>query len=363
MEFKPNWDETKANYRAWWAGEPVGRPLLQITAPIDPQSPSGWDWLDLARNPNDIPGVVDRYENEFCKRVWFGCEAVPNLWLNFGAGIPAVFMNDAVSMNIGKDTIWFHPKKLYGWDELLKLDFDETNACWRTIKRAAKELSALSKDKWLVGNTDLNSEHIVLAHIRGNQNLLIDLVDCPENVVKMDMRIHAMWLKCYEELNAILKPANGGTTWWMDIFCEELASDIQNDFSAMLSPRMFGKYCMDDLVDSCRRIPRTIYHWDGPGQIPHLKHLLSIEELDGIQWVPGAGQPSCEDPKWYDLYRQIRASGKKLVLQQISDARRIKDVIEAVGPEQLLFKVKCGSIPEAEALVRDIELWSRKSAR
>ena len=46
-----------------------------------------------------------------------------------------------------------------------------------------------------------------------------------------------------------------------------------------------------ELAASCRRLKNAFYHLDGLGQLPHLKSLLSIPELKGIQWVPGDGQP------------------------------------------------------------------------
>ena len=46
----------------------------------------------------------------------------------------------------------------------------------------------------------------------------------------------------------------------------------------------------------------------GPGELPHLDALLSIPELKGIQWIPGAGQP--DYTQWPEVYRKIRAAGK-----------------------------------------------------
>ena len=68
---------------------------------------------------------------------------------------------------------------------------------------------------------------------------------------------------------------------------------------------------MPHLQEECRNLDWSIYHWDGPGQIPHLDLLLDIPELTGIQWVPGAGKPGTGSPKWFDLYRRIQARGKR----------------------------------------------------
>ena len=46
--------------------------------------------------------------------------------------------------------------------------------------------------------------------------------------------------------------------------------------------------------------------------VPHINHLLEIEELAGIQWQSGAGAPSGDT--WTDLVRQILDAGKLVQL-------------------------------------------------
>jgi hypothetical protein len=38
--------------------------------------------------------------------------------------------------------------------------------------------------------------------------------------------------------------------------------------------------------------------------------VLSIPELDGVQWIPGDGKPTCAH--WPEVYRKIAAAGKKI---------------------------------------------------
>jgi len=61
--------------------------------------------------------------------------------------------------------------------------------------------------------------------------------------------------------------------------------------------------------------------------LPHLDSLLAIEELDGIQWVPGEGQSwgTC----WADLYCRILEAGKKVELYSTTNLLQI--ITERVG--------------------------------
>ncbi|MFH1571759.1 MAG: hypothetical protein ABIL09_27465, partial [Gemmatimonadota bacterium] len=58
----------------------------------------------------------------------------------------------------------------------------------------------------------------------------------------------------------------------------------------------------------------SMYHWDGPGAIPHHDHLLSIAGLDMIQWTPGAGVEPVQHRRWWPLYHKTVDAGKKIIL-------------------------------------------------
>jgi 5-methyltetrahydrofolate--homocysteine methyltransferase len=83
---------------------------------------------------------------------------------------------------------------------------------------------------------------------------------------------------------------------------------LQSDFSYMIGPKMFKHFALPELQATCKRLGRSFYHLDGTGQIPHQSYLLGIEDLDGMQWVPGDGKPDCGN--WPEVYKPIRAAGK-----------------------------------------------------
>jgi hypothetical protein len=97
---------------------------------------------------------------------------------------------------------------------------------------------------------------------------------------------------------------------------------LQSDFSAMISPQMFETFVLPDLAACCRNIEYAFYHLDGKGQINHLDHLLSLEDLRGIQWIPGEGQPP--PSAWLPLLKRIMDAGKLCQLYvSAADARTI----------------------------------------
>jgi 5-methyltetrahydrofolate--homocysteine methyltransferase len=124
---------------------------------------------------------------------------------------------------------------------------------------------------------------------------------------------------------------------------------LQCDFSYMISPRMFKRFVLPELQATCRRLPRSFYHLDGVGQIPHLDALLSIPELGGVQWVPGDGKPDCGH--WPELYQKIHAAGKKTQLI-VGGFPAIEAVVAQVGsPRGIQHRVMAEPV-ENETAVR-----------
>jgi 5-methyltetrahydrofolate--homocysteine methyltransferase len=142
----------------------------------------------------------------------------------------------------------------------------------------------------------------------------------------------------------------------MGIWSDQPAIDLQNDFSCLISSRMFEAYFLPSLEQQTRWVERTIYHLDGPGAIRHLDALLSLPRLDGIQWVPGAGAP--EMSRWIRLLRRIQAGGKLLVLN--CEAWEVETLLAELEPEGLLLSTACGSEEEARELLARVPGWMRR---
>jgi 5-methyltetrahydrofolate--homocysteine methyltransferase len=190
----------------------------------------------------------------------------------------------------------------------LDLSYDAENVWWKR----AKELTAATVERYggrlVVGHTDLGGNLDVLASFRETELLLFDLIDHPEEVERLAGQITKLWLRYYDELDAIIRPTCRGTTCWTPLFSTGKTYMMQCDFSYMISPAMFERFVMPDLVACCEHLDHGFYHLDGKGEIPHLDLLLSIPRLRGIQWIPGDGQPPPEE--WLPLLKRIRDGGK-----------------------------------------------------
>ncbi len=313
-----DWARVEHDTMAWWADE-LDRPLVWLVG----HDPSAWEgerprpWTRyryLSNYPLDMPAeaIVDEYEPVFAAARYYG-DAFPAWWVNFGPGIMAGFLGARVhSVSEPQETVWFTPPDVAGAAGgrigELALACDPDNVWWQRVQDVTRAMVARWGGRLAVGHTDLGGNLDILASFRGTQGLLYDVVDAPDDVERLAGEITALWLRYYDELDAIIRPACRGTSCWSPVWSTGKTYMLQCDFSYMISPAMFERFVMPDLAACCAHLDHGFYHLDGKGEIAHLEMLLSISRLRGIQWIPGDGQAPPEE--WLPLLKRIRDGGK-----------------------------------------------------
>jgi hypothetical protein len=121
----------------------------------------------------------------------------------------------------------------------------------------------------------------------------------------------------------------------------------------MISPEMFDAFMMPVLREMTAGVDFCIYHWDGPGAIPHHDMLLSLPNLDVLQWTPGAGALSTTDPRWWPLYHKTVEAGKKVMIG-VGDVESLTAMQREFGHKlnQFLIQMRAESLREAEEILR-----------
>lgn len=354
MIYKEDWELVKGMFKEWWEnGDNI---LIQVITPRTgfEEQWYNWDTWLFMKNLDNFRKVVKHFI-KWCEMTYFGGAAYPNLWINFGPGILAAFLG--APLKFTGDTVWFgashDPSYSKSLDELLKgLEIDKSNIWWKRVREATKIASEMSRDKFIVGITDIGGVVDVLASLRGTLNLLKDMFIRPNDVEKVIWNIFEIWHWCYDELCKLI--TQEGTSAWMGLWCHERWYPIQCDFAYMLSPRLFRRFVLPHIIEHCKLLDHVIYHLDGPGELPHVDMLLSIKELDGIQWVPGASMElsgyHCGSPRWLPLYRKILKAGKRLVIAVPPNS--IDFLLRELPHRGILFQTYCKTEYEAKKLLK-----------
>lgn len=329
-----DWQRIERDTMAWWAGE-LDRPLVYLTAADPVAAPKPFNYQ--SNYPLSMPAdqVVDRYEPFLAATHYYG-DAFPMLWINFGPGIMAGFLGGEVnSVSDPSETVWFTPARDIPIGEL-DVAYDADNRWWRRVQALTAAFVARYNGLLQVGHTDLGGNLDILASLRTTSGLLFDVTEQPDEVRRLVQRTTGLWLRYYDELDALIRPTCRGTTSWAPIWSTGKTYMLQCDFSYMISPRMFERFVLPDLIACCDHLDHAFYHLDGKGEIPHLGMLLAIPRLRGIQWIPGDGQPPADE--WLSLLKRIRDGGKLCqVFVRPAGARRI---VQNLGGKGFLLVIQ-----------------------
>jgi 5-methyltetrahydrofolate--homocysteine methyltransferase len=339
-----DWQRTERNWTAWWRGE-TDRPMIVLEAMRNPAfSLSTWN-EHLTRRPLTQPAeqIVDALDPQFAALELYG-DAFPKWWPNFGPGIVAAFLGSQVDASTG--TTWFHPGDLSLASA--ELEYSRDTPWWQRVEEVTRAGQARWGTSAVIGHTDLGGNLDILASLRGTQQLLLDLFDAPQHVERLLWQITRLWLRYYDAFAELVTPTNRGASGWAPLWFPSRGYMLQSDFSFMISPAMFERLVMPDLIACCDALDYAFYHLDGKGEIKHLDMLLSITRLRGIQWIPGDGAPPAEE--WLPLLKRIRDAGKLCQVYVTLDGALT--IARELGGKGFAFCIGSGDFPtvdEAEA--------------
>ena len=323
LQYRNDWVEARERLTTWWQGGDIGRPAMQISAPrwapqeviTELPKPDGWVTDYSTRSLEYRVNLALRA----CVSRQYFAEAVP-------ATSPGDLAPNCLALYLGchgvemPGTVWCEP--FLTEPEKAAFRYDPDNFYWRFSQQAFTVVRELARDKFLLQFPDLIEGLDTLEGMRGAQNLLQDLYDRPEWVHGCLRRITDLYFHYYDMLYDLLRDEVGGSVFWA--WAPGRMAKFQCDFSAMISPEMFGEFMVPVLREMTQRVAHSMYHWDGPGAIPHHDHLLSLPDLDMLQWTPGAGVEQTWHRRWWPLYHKTFEAGKKaLISADSADTLRV----------------------------------------
>ena len=329
--------ELRRTYRRWWDGE-LDRPIVPFVTVGHGQNAAQTKGPELCfANAWDFSidprAYIDAFDANADSWHWHG-EAFPMFRTDaFGPGTLAAFLG--CTPQGSPHTVWFHPPRKDIPIADLHFEFDDNNRYYRRVVAFFEAAMEKWHGRVVIGMVDLGGIMDVLQSFRGADNLLMDLYDDPDEVLRCVRELQDMWFLYFDKLNAIMQSEAEGYSHWFGMYHEKPGYILQSDFSYMISPEMFRTFVAPELSTSADRLFNAVYHLDGVGEIPHLDTILSMNGIKGIQWVPGAGGP--ERRNWDELLRRIVDAGKKVIrLAQKPDGTPIDALADRPG--QLYFE-------------------------
>ena len=312
LMYRDDMDEVRKRLTTWWNGGDIGRPALLVVArrekPIEhirelPQ-PEGWI---TGYSTSDMQYRINLGLRACIHNHYLG-EAVPTTSPDLAPNCLALFLGCKGVET--PDSVWCEP--FLHDPEQAKFEFRKDNFYWDFSRRLGEQLLLQGKGKFLITFPDLIEGLDTLAAMRGTQQMLFDLIERPAWVQKCLRQITDRYFHCYDILYDLYRDEVGGSNFWA--WAPGRLLKLQCDLSAMIGPDMFGEFMVPVLTEMTERVSYSLYHWDGPGAIPHHDHLMSIPELDMLQWTPGSGVEPCEHRRWWPIYHKTIDGGKKVLI-------------------------------------------------
>mgnify|MGYP002639951190 CR=1 FL=1 len=355
LRYCADFDAARDRLTHWWRGGDLGRPALQLT--VRRETPAD----DIAPRARPAGWVTDYSTSDFDYRVYLAlrscvdldyvAEAVPAVSPCLGPNTLALYLGCGAREMPG--TVWFQP--CIAAPEAAVFDPAPDGFYWDFTLRLLAAQLRLGGDRFLTSFPDLIEGLDTLAAMRGTEALLVDLLERPDWVHASLTQITQRYFEYYDRLYELQRDERGGSHFWA--WAPGRMAKLQCDFSAMISPAMFGEFMVPVLEEMTGRLDYCMYHWDGPGAVGHLDALLSVAGIDMIQWTPGAGAAAVTDRQWWPLYHRIVAAGKKVILLGLDTSTGGMDGVARLKQEfgnrlqQFMFGMRCASLGQAEKVI------------
>jgi hypothetical protein len=355
IEQLDDWDKRLARQDAFWSREIIDRPVVVITIPrAEPRYPlPEREHVSPRDRWFDSEYVVERAFTDVMNTDHLG-DALPHAYPNLGPEVFSAFFG--CELEFGEETSWSVPC-LRDWSEVGKLRFSEDNVYWRKVLELTDALLAAGRNRFYTGMTDFHPGADAIAAFRDPVQLNYDLIESLDEVKSLLPYITETYLKVYDFYYDKLTAAGQAICTWAGIVSSKKWLVPSNDFSCMISPKLFEEVFLPSIVAECRHYEASIYHLDGPNALRHLDSLLSIKELSAIQCVYGAGGGRASD--WLHVYRKCQAAGKGV--QMHLDLDEIDVLMDNLRPEGLWIGIHgVRDRREGEEVIRKIAGWKRR---
>jgi len=330
----------KQRFDAFWDHEVIDRPLIRITAPKAKRSK-----MNLAKPER----MEDRWTNiEYVVRkalinlegTLFLGDAVPFYMPNLGPDSFTAFLGADLTFR-SEDTSWAKPflEDLSIYEPILK----EDNKWWRIMNSLIDALCEVADERFMIGIPDIHYGGDSLVATVGAQRLIRLLFTQPDEVKRIIRRLTDICIQVFERYYQKISRVQEGSITWIPAYSRGRFFALQDDFSGLVSPRMFEDFFVEEQEIISRHLDNSIFHLDGPMALGNLNRLLQIESLDGIQWVPGVGAKPMS--RWLDVCKKVLDVGK--CLQISCEPEEVDFLLSNLKHEGLFISTHCGSEREA----------------
>jgi hypothetical protein len=329
LQYKPDFDKVLERFEAWWHCQIIDRP--PVTIYVQPERKAKWPakhhatprdrWFDVEYKLDCMDAAVQ--EGVFL------AETFPRFHTDLGPEVCATVFG--CDMEFGEHTTWSVPC-VQSCREILSLRPNLDNVYWNNLRQQVSGSLRRGAGKWITALPDFHTDGDLVAALRDPQAMCLDLMDDPDGVrAACDYVNESAYRLMYDDLWKPIEAAGQPATTWAPMLHAGRAYVTSCDFICMISTPMFRQAILPSILMEMRFLERNVFHLDGPGALRHLDDLLALPELNGLQWVYGAGNGPGR--KWIKVQQRAQAAGKciQLLCDDLDDAKALAQDLRPEG--------------------------------
>ena len=353
IEHIQDWEQRMARQDAFFNCEIIDRPVVCMAhrrPNPDYPFPTPKNWTSHQDKWMDAQYIAEEAVARVMNTKYLG-DALPSAFPNLGPEVFSAFFG--CELEFSKTTSWSVPI-LEDWSEAENIRFSEDNIYWKKIIEITDALLEAGRGKFYTGLTDLHPGGDAIVAFRDPLKMNLDMIEHPNEVKKMIDRVTDVYFRVFDYYYDKLTAAGQACTTWIGIVSSKKFYVPSNDFSCMISKKMFEDIFLPGIIRECQHFEAAIYHLDGPNALQHLDSLLEVKEINAMQWVYGDGNGRASD--WMHIYKKCQAAGKGLAIT--IDVKEVDFFMENLKPEGLWLWVSGTQDSEhAEAIIKKISSW------
>ena len=342
QEIKPHFDQSAKRWEAYWHHDLTDRSILIASLAKPGFTPHAHvTYRDRVYGNLDI--IMNNTLDNARNTLWLG-DSIPNFWASLGTheiasfcGYETEWAADGLDMNWCK-----HADR--NWDEILPIRLDKTGFWWKRTVEVYEKTKQILQGRLIPYSMDFHTNLDLLLSIRGDAELCIDSLDCPDMVDKGIEDACEVFKDLWELFKAVSGCEEYG--YFCSLYSEKPTTSLACDFSALIGPELFHRWGVAALTYESELVgDRTVYHWDGPDAIKHCDDLLAIKNIHTLSYVPS---PYTYHTEFIELYQKCQAAGKGIYFA--GSPEEIKQAYPLLNPALTVYQANVAGMEEFDAL-------------
>lgn len=355
LSTKPDYLQCVERVEAWFQGEILDRVPIRFH-----RHNAEYEVLHSSRHATvkerwfDAEYQTDEFLRSI-KGMRFNAETFPIYMPNLGPNVYAAFHGG--DMTFGDTTSWYHEIVHDYETDLSKVNFSKENVFYRKLKELTEVALQKCDDKFLVGYPDLYPGLDCALAWRGTNALCMDLVLERENARKLFNLATAHFLDVYDDFDRTIKAAGMPSSTWMNIPIPNGRMHIPSaDFSFMISPEDFIEFGLPILKEEVKTMTHNVFHVDGLGVANHIDAILSVPEVQCIQWVQGMAD-DYPIMQHLDFIRYVQLKNRGIIVDLSKED--LDGYMEKMSPKNHFLWIATENEAEEIAIMEKVGKWSR----